>query len=77
MAAGAVAHSAADVAVAVTGVAGPGGGSAEKPVGLVWFGAAWRGEAASVTHRIFAGDRAAVRAQTVAVAFELARGRSM
>jgi nicotinamide-nucleotide amidase len=49
MAEGALAHSAADVAVAVTGVAGPGGGSAAKPVGLVHFAAARRGGA--VLHR--------------------------
>ena len=64
MAEGAVAHSAAQVALAVTGVAGPTGGSAEKPVGTVWFG--WR--VAGRTHselRRFDGDRAAVRAQTV------------
>jgi len=65
MAEGAVAHSAAQVAVAVTGVAGPSGGSAEKPVGTVWFGWCVHGS----THcerRHFDGDRAAVRAQTVA-----------
>uniref|UniRef100_UPI003F876168 CinA family protein n=1 Tax=Alicycliphilus soli TaxID=3228789 RepID=UPI003F876168 len=64
MAEGAVAHSAARVAVAVTGVAGPTGGSPDKPVGTVWFGWCIDG----VTHselRQFAGDRAAVRAQTV------------
>lgn len=64
MAAGAIAHSHAQVAVAVTGVAGPAGGSAEKPVGTVWFGFALPGEVLSETRR-FAGDRAAVRAATV------------
>ena len=39
MAVGALKHSRADVAVAITGIAGPGGGSAEKPIGLVYFGA--------------------------------------
>ena len=74
MAEGALAKSRAAVSVAVTGIAGPGGGSADKPVGLVWFGLARRGAAVAVTHRVFAGDRAAVRAQTVALAFALIRG---
>ncbi len=73
MAAGALARSAADVSVAVTGVAGPGGGSADKPVGLVWFGYARRGGAPLTERRVFPGDRAAVRAATVARAFELLR----
>lgn len=64
MATGAVAHSAARCALAVTGVAGPTGGSADKPVGTVWFG--WRTPAGVATeHRRFDGDRAAVRAQAV------------
>ena len=64
MAQGAVAHSAAQVALAVTGVAGPTGGSADKPVGTVWFG--WQVQGATHSElRRFAGDRAAVRAQTV------------
>lgn len=65
MAQGAVAHSRAQVAVAVTGVAGPGGGSADKPVGTVWFGWCVGGDTVTQVRR-FAGDRAAVRAQTVA-----------
>ncbi|NCT99500.1 MAG: CinA family protein [Comamonadaceae bacterium] len=64
MAAGAVAHSAARVALAVTGVAGPTGGSADKPVGTVWFGWCTPAGVAS-EHRRFDGDRAAVRAQAV------------
>jgi nicotinamide-nucleotide amidase len=73
MAEGAIRHSRSDVAVAVTGIAGPGGGSVEKPVGLVWFGCARRGLAAVTMHIVFAGDRAAVRAQTVDAAFALVR----
>lgn len=70
MALGALAHSAAQVAVAVTGVAGPTGGSPDKPVGTVWFGFAWPDPAglptpASHTETLhFSGDRAAVRAAT-------------
>lgn len=64
MAVGALAHSRAQVAVAVTGVAGPSGGSAEKPVGTVWL--AWAtpmGLISEVKH--FDGDRTAVRQATV------------
>ena len=67
MAQGALARSPAQVvvAVAVTGVAGPGGGSADKPVGTVWFGWAMpSGIISEVRH--FGGDRAAVRQATVA-----------
>lgn len=64
MAAGALAHSRAQVCVAVTGVAGPTGGSAAKPVGTVWFGFALPGRLVSEVRR-FDGDRAAVRTATV------------
>jgi nicotinamide-nucleotide amidase len=70
---GALAHSPADIAVSVTGVAGPGGGSAEKPVGLVFIGCARRNGTASVARHVFAGDRAAVREASVAEAFRMAR----
>ncbi len=65
MALGALARSDADVTVAVTGVAGPGGGTAAKPVGLVWFGLATKA-GATTAHVIFPGDRSAVRSATVA-----------
>ena len=61
MAEGALRHAAAGLAVSVTGIAGPGGGSAEKPVGLVWFGCAGRGGAVRTLRRVFPGDRTAVR----------------
>jgi nicotinamide-nucleotide amidase len=64
MAFGAIRHSRAQVSVAVTGVAGPTGGSPEKPVGLVWFGFQVDGLLASES-RHFPGDRAAVRIATV------------
>ena len=71
MAEGALAHSRADIAISVTGVAGPGGGSLDKPVGLVWFGCATRGNPAQTASHIFPGDRASVRAQTVAAALAM------
>ncbi len=71
MAEGAIRHSLADIAVSVTGIAGPGGGTAEKPVGLVWFGCQRRGGTVHTVRRVFAGDRAQVREQTVALALRL------
>jgi len=67
MAAGAISHSKAQVAVAVTGVAGPTGGSPAKPVGTVWFGFGLPGLSSGVVSemRRFDGDRAAVRLATV------------
>jgi nicotinamide-nucleotide amidase len=69
---GALAHSNADLAVAVTGVAGPGGGSPEKPVGLVHFGAIRRGDCPTLRERRF-GDlgRRGIRLATVAEALAL------
>lgn len=64
MATGALARSRAQVAVAVTGVAGPTGGTPDKPVGLVWFGFAQPGRLLAEQMN-FPGDRAAVRAATV------------
>ena len=65
MAAGALAHSHAQLALSITGVAGPGGGSAEKPVGMVCFGWAGEGGAPLVITRNFSGDRESVRRQSV------------
>jgi nicotinamide-nucleotide amidase len=73
MAAGAIEHSNADISVAVTGIAGPGGGSAGKPVGLVHCAAARRG-GPSIHRMLQLGDigRDAVRNATVAQALEMA-----
>jgi nicotinamide-nucleotide amidase len=69
MAQGALARSKATVALAVTGVAGPGGGSAEKPVGMVCF--AWAGRQTIRTETIhFSGDRESVRRKSVIHALE-------
>jgi nicotinamide-nucleotide amidase len=71
MAAGCLRASGADLAVAITGVAGPDGGTTAKPVGLVWFALVGRGLPARSEQRHFAGDRAAVRRASVALALEL------
>jgi nicotinamide-nucleotide amidase len=71
MAEGAIARSPADIAVAVTGVAGPGGGSATKPVGLVVFGLARRGGECRTRRQIFPGDRGAVREAALKAALGL------
>lgn len=76
MAQGALVHSSADVAVAITGIAGPDGGSAQKPVGTVVFAVARRGqdpEATDAEMKLFAGDkgRSEVRRQAALVALEL------
>lgn len=68
MVSGALARFGAGVAVAVTGIAGPSGGTPDKPVGTVWIGWKRRGRYAHARLFHFAGDREAVRRQTVAAA---------
>lgn len=72
MAAGALAHSRADLAIAVTGIAGPGGAAPGKPVGTVWLALAQRGGTPRAERLDLTGDRASVRAQTVTVALQRA-----
>ncbi len=68
MVSGALVRSGASLAVAVTGIAGPGGGSEDKPVGTVWIGWKRRGGYTRAELFHFGGDRDAVRRQTVATA---------
>jgi nicotinamide-nucleotide amidase len=63
----------ADVGVAVTGIAGPGGGSADKPVGTVWFAVSGAGAHAETLKRVVPGSRALIRAWSVIVALDLVR----
>lgn len=68
MARGALTRSGADLSVSVTGIAGPAGGSAEKPVGLVFFGFARKGGADVTRMTRFTGDRGSIRGQAVRAA---------
>ncbi|UCI17440.1 CinA family protein [Mesorhizobium sp. B2-1-8] len=72
MAKGALTRSRAGLTLAVTGIAGPGGGSAEKPVGLVWFGVAVNGQPVTAEYKLFADNgRDFIRRQTVDHALKL------
>jgi len=71
MAEGALEHARADIAVSATGVAGPGGGTPTKPVGLVHLACARRGGETLHRRMMFKGNRAAVRRQSVETAFRL------
>tara|TARA_B100001123_G_scaffold348721_1_gene398313 strand:+ start:38 stop:517 length:480 start_codon:yes stop_codon:yes gene_type:complete len=70
MALGALEHSRADVTLAVTGIAGPGGGTAQKPVGTVWFATATR-ESVYSEMQLFTGSRSEIRMQAVSHALQL------
>ncbi|WP_394754036.1 CinA family protein [Crenothrix sp.] len=70
MVSGALAHSNAGCAIAVTGIAGPDGGTLEKPVGTVFIAWQWRNREAVVVRKKFDGDRQDVRRQTVWIALE-------
>ncbi|HKW53883.1 MAG TPA: CinA family protein [Stellaceae bacterium] len=71
MARGALARAPVDLAVAITGVAGPSGGSAAKPVGLVWFGSGRKGGPIATERHVFPGNRAAIRRAATQRALEL------
>lgn len=71
MAEGALQCSSADIAVAITGVAGPDGGTAQKPVGTVHFAAAHKGKSTIHLHKIFAGDRSEIRLAAVDCALDM------
>lgn len=68
MAQGAINRSQADISIAVTGIAGPSGGTADKPVGLVYIAIGQKNEAPFVTYNLFSGDRESIRRQTTLVA---------
>jgi len=70
MAIGALAHSRAQVSLAVSGIAGPGGGSLEKPVGTVWFAWALPSNLVVAQHFLLPGSRAEVRHQAVNIALQ-------
>jgi nicotinamide-nucleotide amidase len=71
MARGTIVRAPVDLAVAITGVAGPGGGTPQKPVGLVYLGVAKKDGTTRVERRIFPGDRAEIRNAALALALEL------
>ncbi|MGI4959748.1 MAG: CinA family protein [Janthinobacterium lividum] len=73
MADGALERSGADLAVSTTGIAGPGGGSQDKPIGLVWFGISARGMQTRTRSMVLPGDRAGIREAAVREALTMLR----
>jgi nicotinamide-nucleotide amidase len=71
MADGALLRSGGDLAVSVTGIAGPGGGGADKPVGLVWLAVAQAGRGSRAVRQLFDGDRDGIRRQATAMALSM------
>ncbi len=70
MATGALSHSLADISIAITGIAGPDGGTAEKPVGTVWLAVAKRDGSSAAIVNCFAGNREKIRHQAIERALE-------
>ncbi|HEY6096002.1 MAG TPA: nicotinamide-nucleotide amidase [Gallionellaceae bacterium] len=70
MVAGALRNSQAQVALAISGVAGPGGGTPDKPVGTVWFAWGLRDGSTIAHHHLLSGSRAAIRQQAVCIALQ-------
>ncbi len=68
MAEGALSQSNADISVAISGIAGPDGGSMDKPVGTIWFAWAMSHRTTLVQHQLLSGNRQSIRAQAVALA---------
>ncbi len=77
MAQGVLRNCAADVAVSITGIAGPSGGSTAKPTGTVYISIAERGQPACTTHQVFEGDRTAIREQAATLAITLLMGQHL
>ena len=67
---GALQHSRADIALAVSGIAGPGGGTPVKPVGTIWFAWGIKGDSSVARKYLLAGDRAEIRHQAVYIALQ-------
>ncbi len=70
MAEGALRQSQANISIAITGIAGPEGGTADCPVGTVWFGYADEWQGSDIQHRLFTGERHEIRQQCVKHALE-------
>lgn len=71
MAEGGLAHSRADLCLSITGIAGPDGGTPDKPVGTVWMGVAEKNKTTLTHHSVFTGDRQAIRDAAIAKALTL------